>query len=280
MYKKIKTELNKKPKNKIEKLFKKELDYFKFEDIRNFVTEILRLAPGYFFSSPSSSSGKYHPQYENSPGGLVVHTRAVAYMVTQLYDLQMYGFKSREKDLILAAAILHDIKKNGNNSHCQYTVFDHPVIAANFIREFSNCDIISAEDIEYIAGLIETHMGQWNVKSKNSKCPPLPLPKTTAQQFLHLCDFIVSRKDVNLSSYLFDPEASTVTTEDVRHTLITFGKYKGLTYQEVFESDPGYLDWLYVTNMQKNKNGEKTYLSMDVINGIHRMLYVENPDIA
>ena len=57
MYKRIETELNKKSKNKIEKLFKKELEYFQFEDIRNFVTEILRLAPGYFFSSPSSSSG-------------------------------------------------------------------------------------------------------------------------------------------------------------------------------------------------------------------------------
>ena len=276
MYKKIKTDITKKPKKKIEQLFNRELEYFNHEDIRNFTTEILRLAPGYFFSAPSSSSGKYHPKYENTTGGLVIHTKAVVYMVTQLYELDFFKFTNREKNLILAAALLHDIKKNGKNPHCEFTAFNHPVIAADFIRSFSDCGIISKEDIDFIADVVATHMGQWNSNGKNSKFDNLPLPQTKAQEFLHMCDYIVSRKDVDISTYLFDPEVSSVTVDDVREMKVKFGKYKGKTYENIYKDDPQYLDWLYSSNMRRLDKGEKPYLSMDVINGLYRILYVEN----
>lgn len=276
MYKKIETEITKKPKSKIEKIFNRELEYFTNENVRNFTTEILRMSPGYFFSAPSSSSGKYHPAYENTKGGLVLHTKAVVYMVTQLCELDMFKFSEKEKNLLIAAALLHDSRKNGENPHCEYTVFNHPILAAEFIRKYSDCGIISKEDIDYIADAIASHMGQWNTHGKSSKYEPLPLPETKAQRFLHLCDYMASRKDINLSSYLFDPEVSTVTTEEVKETKVGFGKYKGKTYNEIFNEDPEYLNWIYSANMKMYNNGEKPYLSLDVLNGIKRILFVEN----
>lgn len=276
MYKKIETDITKKTKKQVEKVFSRELNYFTEENVRNFVIEMLRMSPGYFFSAPSSSSGKYHPAYENTKGGLVLHTKAVVYFVVQLYELQMYDFSKHEQNLLLAAALLHDSRKNGDNPRCEYTVFDHPVKAAEFIRQYSDCGIITKSDIDYIADAIASHMGQWNTHGKNSKYDPLPLPKTQSQKFIHLCDFIASRKDIDLSSYLFDPEVESVTVEDVKEMKINFGKYKGESYAEVYNKDPNYLDWVYTTNMRKFNDGERPFLSMDVLHGIRRILFVEN----
>jgi len=238
----------------VEEVFIRELDYIEHPDIRNFVTEMLRLAPGYFYTIPSSSSGKYHPAYENSKGGLILHTKTVVYFMMELFRNNMFSFSGREKDLLIAAALLHDFKKNGEKAHSEFTSFEHPRIAANYIMQFKNCGIIPKEDIYFIACCVASHMGQWNTNGKNSKFKPLPLPQTDAQKFLHLCDYLSSRKDIDISSYLFNTETTTLTPERVKEEKITFGKYKGKTYGEVLETNPEYLDWCYVQDMKKQKN--------------------------
>ena len=275
MYKVIKSETTKKSKRMVESIFQRELDYIKHEDIRNFVTEMLRLAPGYFYSAPSSSSGKYHPSYENSKGGLVLHTKTVVYYINNILSLEMYNtFSPREKDLLIAAALLHDFKKNGEKAHSEYTAFEHPRIAEKYILQFKNCEIIPEEEIIFIADAVKTHMGQWNKNGKNSKFKPLEKPQTDAQKLLHLCDFLSSRKEVDLSKYLFS-ENENLTAEDVKASKITFGKYKGETYGNVFEKDAQYLDWVYTKNMQNLENKEKTFIPLKMLNGLKRILYVE-----
>lgn len=44
----------------------------------------------------------------------------------------------------------------------------------------------------YIACLIASHMGQWNVNLYSKTI--LPKPKTATQKFVHLCDYLASRK--------------------------------------------------------------------------------------
>ena len=112
-YKPVKTDKTKKGKSKVIDCFRDELELIKNDDINNFVMEVLRLAPGYFFSIPSSSTGKYHPKYEYCTGGLTIHTRAVVYFLTNLLELDMFRkeFTLRERELLIAAAILHDVKK-------------------------------------------------------------------------------------------------------------------------------------------------------------------------
>lgn len=275
MYKKIETSITKKSKTMVEKTFHKELDLIKHEDIRNFATEMLRLAPGYFYSIPSSSSGKYHPVYENSKGGLVLHVKTVVYFMNEFFQNPLFQFSDREQSLLIVAALLHDFKKNGEKAHSEYTSFEHPRIAANYILSFKDCGIIPEREIEYIAKAVASHMGPWNTNGKTSKFEPLPIPQTKAEKFLHMCDYLSSRKDIDLSSYLFD-EKEIVTTDEVKSQTIKFGKYKGKTYGEILDEDPAYLDWCYVQDMKKKENNEKTFFSAEMLEALKRMLYVEN----
>lgn len=275
MYKSIDTEKNKKTKKMVEAVFQRELEYIENGDIRNFATEMLRLAPGYFYSAPSSSSGKYHPPYENSKGGLVLHTKAVVFFVVTLCENKIYDFNARQRDLLITAALLHDSRKNGNNPHCEFTAFEHPRIEANFIMEHKDCGIIPPEEIKYIAQAVISHMGQWNTNGKKSKFEPLPLPETDAQKFLHLCDFLSSKKDIDLRSYLLIESPATLTVEDLKDLILGFGKYKNKTYGEVFKLDPAYLDWVYVQNMKNIDEGEKSFLSMEILTCLKRLLYEE-----
>lgn len=275
MYKSVNAEKNKKTKKMIEMTFQQELGYIQNGDIRNFATEMLRLAPGYFFTAPSSSSGKYHPPYENSKGGLVLHTKAVVYFVVTLCENNIYDFNYRQKDLLITAALLHDSYKNGKNPHCEFTTFEHPRIAAGVVLEYKDCGIIPPEEVEYIAQAIVSHMGQWNTNGKKSKFEPLPLPETDAQKFLHLCDFLSSKKDIDLRSYLLVENIGALTVEDLKDIIIGFGKYRTRTYGEIFYSDPAYLDWVYVQNMKKIEEGEKSYLSAEILNCLKTLLYEE-----
>lgn len=268
MYKKIQTENNKKPKNMIEKKFARELNYIHNEDIQNYAIEMLRLAPGYFFSAPSSSGGKYHPAYENAKGGLVIHTKAVVYYLTQFFNLDMVHFSEREKDLLIVSALLHDVKKNGNNTHCEFTQFDHPIIAANFITQYSDCGIISADEIKFVADAVISHMGQWNKRGNKE----LPLPESSAQKLLHICDYLASRKDIDLSQYLFNEE-NIMTVSELKSTKLTFGKYKGQTFESVFETDPEYLNWCYSKNMENQKSHEKTFMTLETLQCLRKLLF-------
>ena len=52
---------------------------------------------------------------------------------------------------------------------------------------------IEQEYREIIAKNISTHMGQWNTDYKTQR-EILPLPKTKMQNFVHICDYLASRK--------------------------------------------------------------------------------------
>ena len=56
-------------------------------------------------------------------------------------------------------------------------------------------------EVETVVSLIETHHGQWDYYGK------MPRPKTDSQQFVHLCDYIASRK--NIAVDIYDKEETT-----------------------------------------------------------------------
>ena len=60
-------------------VFINELNYIKDDNLNAFAKELIANAEDYFFTVPASSSGKYHPQFSLGVGGLVRHTRCVAY---------------------------------------------------------------------------------------------------------------------------------------------------------------------------------------------------------
>lgn len=170
--------------------FELELGLIKNQEIRKFVETCLMEAPDYFFTVAASSTGKYHPQYALGEGGLVRHTQAATRIAYELFRTDMFPYNETQQDLILASIILHDTYKHGLN-HSRYTVFDHPIIAAEQVIKSNG--VIKQEYRETISENIKTHMGKWTRDYKSGK-EILEKPKTGMQNFVHMCDYLASRK--------------------------------------------------------------------------------------
>lgn len=183
--------------NKLD-VFKKELSYIRNEKYVECAKKMIELLPDYFFSIPASSTGKYHPGFAQGDGGLVRHTKVAVRMCYELSSNNSIGhsFKSDEKDLMLIALIMHDGAKSGIPKE-KYTRVDHPLIISNLIRDNKNNIGLSDEEIDFVCSVIETHMGEFNKDFKGNEV--LPLPNNKYQRFVHMCDFLASKKFINIS---------------------------------------------------------------------------------
>jgi len=103
------------------------------ESIRNFVRQALDNAPEGFWKDASSASGKYHPLENQGTGGIIRHTIKCAVLTKDL--LRFVNLSEKEKDIILASVILHDIKKHGE-PWGEHTSTEHGKIAADFLDQF------------------------------------------------------------------------------------------------------------------------------------------------
>ncbi len=183
-------------------VFKKELDYISDEDIKESLKFLIDKIPDYFFSIPAASTGKYHPMYAQGDGGLVRHTKAAIRMAYELFGI--YKFPKRIKDLIIMALLLHDSVKKGEEEN-KYTLFDHPLVACSFIKKYKDELKISNDDILFVCDCIASHMGRFNTSEFSDVI--LPLPKTPEQKFVHMCDYLASRKVININ---FDEDNNIV----------------------------------------------------------------------
>lgn len=172
--------------------FEKKIGWIHSKKIAKFATYCVNNLPDYFFTVPASSSGKYHPSYALGDGGLVRHTKAAVSIAHELFNLEMFPFTNDEQDLIIVSLILHDGLKQGDGNG-KRTVFDHPIFAANFVKRCNiESQLLTDEQEVFVVNAIESHMGQWNT-SKYSKVE-LPKPKNKFQKYVHLCDYLASRK--------------------------------------------------------------------------------------
>lgn len=178
-------------------VFKKELEYIKKEDFKKSAENLLELVPDYFFEIPAASTGKYHPKFAQGAGGLVRHTKVAMAIANDILSLEYTSkdFTSDEKDLILIAILFHDTHKLGVPEE-KYTRFDHPLLAANFIKKNQNVTTLNDEQIDFIAKAISSHMGQWNTSPYSDVV--LPVPSDKYQFLVHKCDFLSSRKYINV----------------------------------------------------------------------------------
>ena len=166
-----------------------ELNYIKNEKVHSFVEKCLtELVPDYFFEVPASSTGKYHPAYALGSGGLIRHTKAAVRIAKGLFTIM--SINETDQDNIIAALILHDSFKHGKIKST-YTIATHPKVAATEICDFARQN--SCEEVALpICELILTHMGQWNKDYYGNVI--LPVPVTSLQHFVHMCDYLASRK--------------------------------------------------------------------------------------
>ena len=177
----------------MEQQFSKELSYINDEKIKNSLILILKELPDYWFSVPASSTGKYHPKYALGEGGLLRHSKAAMRIGYELLENPTIGDKytRHEKDLMLLALLVHDGLKSGNPQE-KYTRFDHPILMANFIIDNKDKFELNDEDANFVADVIKTHMGPW-IEDYNGNVV-LEKPKTKYQNFVHMCDYLASKK--------------------------------------------------------------------------------------
>ena len=174
-------------------VFKKELSYIKNPKYLNDIKVIISLLPDYFFEVPASSTGKYHPSFSLGNGGLVRHTKVAVRIAVELLNNNSIftNFTSDEKDLIIMSILVHDGLKSGLEKS-EYTKFEHPILVSNYIKENKDKLSLNEEELNLLTSMIESHMGEWNTNAYSNVV--LPKPTTKYQKFVHMCDFLSSRK--------------------------------------------------------------------------------------
>ncbi len=177
--------------------FKKELEFIKNPKIRKSCEVMISLLPDYFFEIPASSTGKYHPEFTLGQAGLVRHVKAAVRIAHELLMDPVIGNKytTDESDLMIMALILHDGLKSGLE-HNRYTQVDHPTLIKNFIIKNKDKLELTDSQVIFVGKVIESHMGPWNKDYDGNEI--LPVPKTKYENFVHMCDYLASRKFLNI----------------------------------------------------------------------------------
>lgn len=224
------------------------------EDIREFAKVLVDGLPNYIWEVGASSTGKYHPAYSLGVGGLMRHQIAVVRFLNYFFELEQYAtIGSRKMDLMRVAGLVHDGRKSGEQvdyERSKYTKFDHPIQMANVIRSYDGL-YLNNDELEFIAHCVESHMGSWNTDKKSSVV--LPKPEDVYQHFVHLADYLASRKDLTMA---FDnveiPKATQAKSAvSVDEYIINFGKYKGTKLIDLFNQDRSYCMWLKENSFQE-----------------------------
>lgn len=174
-----------------------EIDLIEDEDIRKFVRSVL-LRAGVFWDAPATITTKYSPPDEHGMGGLITHTKRVVRLVVLLCD--SYSYVGYEKDIVLAAALLHDLTKVVQERDDEEPHYDimYPYTIDRFIKFVRMDDSVHASDDQsstmfiteeaamLIMRLVHCHMGPWS---------PIPetYPITNMEMLLHIADHMATK---------------------------------------------------------------------------------------
>ena len=171
------------------KLFSDELKLIKSFSIKKFVMECLAAAPDYIFTNcPSSSTGKYHAIDEFTPLGNILHTKRVVDKCNII--ARAFNLAGKDKDLVLAAAILHDMVKQGFKK-TGYTVDNHAALAAQLVEKVfrTTKSKISIGDYKIIRDCVFYHNGVWTPEPDN-----IPITSFTIHQLcVHMADYAATQ---------------------------------------------------------------------------------------
>lgn len=244
------------------KMFINEIGDIKDADLKVLATELIANADDYFFMVAASSSGKYHPPFDLGEGGLVRHTRCVAFVAKSLAE--SFCFSEYDTDCLIVAALAHDIKKQGNGE-TGHTMWDHPMYALSYVHEIyeKTKSNVPLDVIFKIEKAVSAHMGKWgNYPQFTKGNDPLPMPETEFDKVLQAADYLASRKE--FTEFKFRPtetveivaeknskDVSMMSLMELELYIMPFGKYKGKTLKEV--KPTGYLDWMVKQTDFNNK---------------------------
>ena len=172
-----------------------ELSLIRDSTIKDF-TRAMLLAVDEFWDAPSSVSGKYHPPDEHGMGGDVLHTQRVVAITALLAESQERD--QYETDILISAAILHDITKVIRWAPDVVSSDPlHPITVTSLFNKLrkkeeehteelgSNTLELDSNTIDQILRLVRCHLGIWG---------PIPeiIPMTPFEMIVHQADYIAA----------------------------------------------------------------------------------------
>ena len=155
--------------------------------IRKFTKNALDKAHDQFWLVPSSSSGKFHPPEDQGEGGLIRHlvkASEVAYELARFYNIT-----TQDRDIVVSAAILHDIQKNGIPWGIS-SDSNHALVAYHWLDEFD----LDQPYKNKIRKCVRYHMSRWSGLKKEIERATRP---NTNELIVQLSDYFSSRKNVS-----------------------------------------------------------------------------------
>lgn len=227
-------------------VFKDLFDQFEVEGMRLYCADMAEQIPDYFFTMPSSTSGKFHNATQCLLHGQVYHAIMFGTIMNYLLSLKCNRekFKSPiQRDAMRCTAILHDAIKCGWDGS-QYTVHEHPMLAGQWIRETHVEHDVDDTIKERIACMVERHSGSWTTSKYSTVV--LPEPENEMEILVHECDILSSRPDIDMQPPAYLKSIFGEETEElpeIETYTLGFGKMKGLTIPEIAEKDISYLYW-------------------------------------
>lgn len=173
--------------------FDHEIEFIQSEDLRSFVRFYFDCrVPDYFWTIGASSSGKFHPAMSQGEGGLVRHTKAVAWFCEELLRMSQWAYLTDErKDYARVACLLHDTAKYGVYAEINKDDYPrHGSIAANCVEHA--WPVFFEEDCPYeLTHAILSHMGQWTTDKADR-------PFTPIDRLVHMADYVASRSFIDI----------------------------------------------------------------------------------
>lgn len=230
------------------KVFEGLLNKFETDEIRDYCADMIKEIPDYIFTIPSSTSFKYHNKTQCQPHGQIFHILMFAEVMNYVLGLEYVKEKTneRQRDCLRCTPIFHDAIKCGLNGS-QYTVHEHPMLAGEWVRNTSVEHDVDADTKAYIARLCESHSGEWT--STNRSKTVLPKPENDEQFFVHMCDYLASRSNLdmtysdNVLAVLNNAEIPKQELPDINTYVLNFGKHSGEKLVDVAQTDPSYISW-------------------------------------
>lgn len=179
-------------------IFKDILDKFETEEMRLYCEDMIEKMPEYVWTMKASTSSKYHNATQCQPGGEIYHIlmgcQILEYLLGLEYMQNKYP-KPKQRDALRVSFCLHDAVKCGW-SGSQYTVHEHPILAAEWVEKTEVEHDIKSALKKYIGDLIRTHSGQYRENKRSSVV--LPEIKTDEQFLIHAVDILSSRANLDM----------------------------------------------------------------------------------
>lgn len=239
------------------------LTNFETNEIKNYFIDMVKEIPDIIFTMPSSTSGKFHNKTQCETYGQVYH----AYMFSEIlnYRLNLKGNKEKYNDPVVrdcmrCVPVFHDAVKCGWNGSA-HTVHEHPMLAHDWVLNTVVEHDIDMKLKEMIADMCAAHSGEW-ISSKRSKVV-LPEPKNDMELFIHECDILSSRSNIDmiisdeLREIMRNNFPVNVELPDINEYRITFGKYKD---QKLVDIPKDYIQWMATQDKFALKEPLKTFV--------------------